>query len=116
MVCFDEACKQLFGEVREPLPTRPGSPAKQDYVYERKGICNRSQKPVRKLRDHHVFLRTLSNDLPVDSHELVAQCAPRPVFISAGATKGDGWVDAKGMFLAGAGARPVYKRDRADRR
>jgi len=49
------------------------------------------------------------NDMPVDSHELVALCAPRPVFISAGATKGDGWVDAKGMFLAGVGAGPVYK-------
>jgi hypothetical protein len=49
------------------------------------------------------------NDLPVDSHELVALCAPRPVFIGAGATTGDGWVDAKGMFLAGAGADPVYK-------
>src|SRR5260370_21774842 len=49
------------------------------------------------------------NDLPVDSHELVAVCAPRPVFISAGATQGDGWVDAKGMFLAAAGAGPVYR-------
>ena len=49
------------------------------------------------------------NDLPVDSHELVAMCAPRPVFLSAGATEGDGWVDAKGTFLAGAGAGPVYK-------
>jgi len=49
------------------------------------------------------------NDLPVDSHELVALCAPRPVFIGAGATNGDGWVDAKGMFLAAAGAGPVYK-------
>jgi hypothetical protein len=49
------------------------------------------------------------NDLPVDSHELVALCAPRPVFISAGAFKGDAWVDAKGMFLAAAGAGPVYK-------
>lgn len=49
------------------------------------------------------------SDLPVDSHELVALCAPRPVFISAGATNGDGWVDAKGMFLAAAGAGPVYK-------
>lgn len=49
------------------------------------------------------------NDMPVDSHELVALCAPRPVFIGAGATNGDGWVDAKGMFLAGAGAGPVYK-------
>jgi hypothetical protein len=48
-------------------------------------------------------------DLPVDSHELVAMCAPRPVFISGGATNGDGWVDAKGMFMAAAGAGPVYK-------
>ncbi len=48
------------------------------------------------------------NDLPVDANELVAMCAPRPVFISGGATQGDGWVDAKGMFLAAAGANPVY--------
>jgi hypothetical protein len=49
------------------------------------------------------------DDLPVDSHELIAMCAPRPVFISGGATEGDGWVDAKGMFLAAAGAGPVYE-------
>jgi hypothetical protein len=50
------------------------------------------------------------DDLPVDSHELVALCAPRPVFISCGTQKaGDGWVDARGMFLAGVGAGPVYK-------
>jgi hypothetical protein len=49
------------------------------------------------------------NDLPVDAHELIALCAPRPVFIGAGATNGDGWVDAKGMFLAAVGAGPVYK-------
>ena len=50
------------------------------------------------------------NDLPVDSHELVALCAPRPVFLSAGSLEaGDGWVDAKGTFLAGAGAGPVYR-------
>jgi hypothetical protein len=36
-------------------------------------------------------------------------CAPRPVFISGGATQGDGWVDAKGMFLATAGADHVYR-------
>ena len=48
-------------------------------------------------------------DLPVDSHELVAMCAPRPVFISAGATNGDGWADAKGSFMAAAAAGPVYK-------
>jgi len=50
------------------------------------------------------------NDMPVDSHELVAMVAPRPVFISGGSLDaGDGWVDAKGMFLAAAGAQPVYR-------
>jgi len=49
------------------------------------------------------------NDLPVDSHELIGLCAPRPVFIGAGTTKGDGWADAKGMFLAEVGAGPVYR-------
>ena len=48
-------------------------------------------------------------DLPVDSHELIALCAPRPVFIGAGTNSGDGWADPKGMFLAAAAAGPVYK-------
>jgi hypothetical protein len=51
-----------------------------------------------------------ANDLPVDAHELVALCAPRPVFISAGAGNVEGhWIDAKGTFLAGVFATPVYE-------
>ena len=51
-----------------------------------------------------------ANDLPVDSHELVALCAPRPVFISVGSLEVEGgWIDAKGMFLAGVAAGPVYE-------
>ena len=50
------------------------------------------------------------NDLPVDAHELVALCAPRPVFISFGSPVAEGqWVDGKGMFLGGAYAGPVYR-------
>ncbi|MGH9494125.1 MAG: alpha/beta hydrolase family protein [Candidatus Sulfotelmatobacter sp.] len=50
------------------------------------------------------------NDLPVDAHELIALCAPRPVFIGAGTlANGDGWVDAKGMFMAAVAAGPVYQ-------
>ena len=49
-------------------------------------------------------------DLPVDMDALVALCAPRPVFIGAGSTsQGDAWVDSHGMFLAAAGANPVYR-------
>lgn len=50
------------------------------------------------------------NDLPVDSHELVAMCAPRPVLISVGSLNVEGtWIDAVGNFLGGAYASPVYE-------
>ncbi|MEJ1970256.1 MAG: hypothetical protein WDN03_16755 [Rhizomicrobium sp.] len=49
-----------------------------------------------------------AGDLPVDAHELIALCAPRPVFIGAG-RDGDRWVDAHGMFLAEVAAGPVYR-------
>jgi DDE superfamily endonuclease len=39
VVCFDEASRQLFGEVRSPEPARPGAAARVDYEYERKGVC-----------------------------------------------------------------------------
>ncbi len=49
-------------------------------------------------------------DLPVDAHELIALCAPRPVFISVGSPDVEGqWIDAKGMFLAGVHGGPVYE-------
>jgi lysophospholipase L1-like esterase len=49
-------------------------------------------------------------DIPVDSHELIALCAPRPCFISYGTVEhGDAkWVDAHGSFMAGVLASPVY--------
>jgi transposase len=40
VVCADEGGKQLIGDVREPLPVRPKSPAKEDYEYERHGTAN----------------------------------------------------------------------------
>jgi hypothetical protein len=40
VICMDEASKQLIGEVRDPLPLRPGQPKCEDYEYERKGVCN----------------------------------------------------------------------------
>lgn len=40
VVCLDESSKQLIGEVREPLPPKPGQVAKFDSEYERKGTAN----------------------------------------------------------------------------
>jgi hypothetical protein len=41
VVCVDEGGKQLLGDIREPLPVRPGSPAKEDCEYARGGVANR---------------------------------------------------------------------------
>jgi hypothetical protein len=40
MVCMDECSKQLIGEVRTPLPPKPGQIAKYDSEYERLGTAN----------------------------------------------------------------------------
>jgi hypothetical protein len=50
-------------------------------------------------------------DLTVDSHELIALCAPRPVFISYGIPeKGDAnWLDHRGSYMATIAAGKVFK-------
>src|SRR4029077_2851164 len=50
-------------------------------------------------------------DLPVDAHELLALCAPRPTFISYGVPeKGDAkWLDHQGSFMAAVAAEPVFR-------
>ena len=49
-------------------------------------------------------------DMPVDMHELIALCAPRPVLIDGGTLEGgDGWADTHGTFIAEVAAGPVYR-------
>jgi len=52
-----------------------------------------------------------AGDLPVDAHELIALCAPRPTFISYGVPeKGDAkWLDQQGSFMAAVAAQPVFR-------
>jgi hypothetical protein len=40
VVCMDECSKQLIGEVRAPLPPKPGQVAREDSEYERRGTAN----------------------------------------------------------------------------
>ncbi len=44
---------------------------------------------------------------PVDQHELIALCAPRPIYI--GTAEQDRGSDPKGQFLSAVNASPVYK-------
>ena len=39
-VCLDECPYQLLGAAQAPVPVKVGHPARVDYEYERKGICN----------------------------------------------------------------------------
>jgi len=50
-------------------------------------------------------------DLPVDAHELIALCAPRPTFISYGIPdRGDAnWLDQQGSYMATVAAGPVFR-------
>lgn len=40
VVCLDETFKQLIGEVREPLPAKPGLTLRYDSVYVRNGVAS----------------------------------------------------------------------------
>lgn len=52
-----------------------------------------------------------ANDIPVDSHELIAMCAPRLTFISYGIPeRGDAkWLDHQGSYMAAVAAQPVFR-------
>jgi hypothetical protein len=39
-LCMDEVNTQLLKDAREPLPAKPGKVRRQDYEYERAGVCN----------------------------------------------------------------------------
>lgn len=39
VICMDEQPKQLIDQVRMPVATQPGAPAKEDFEYVRQGMC-----------------------------------------------------------------------------
>jgi lysophospholipase L1-like esterase len=61
--------------------------------------------------EQSTFGRKTAADLPVDAHELVALCAPRPTFISYGIPeRGDArWLDQQGSYMAAVAAQPVFR-------
>jgi transposase len=84
LVCIDEVPKQLVGEVRSPLPVRPGTPARYDYEYRREGVANlfMISEPLlgwrhvtvterRTAKDFAEVLRWVVEDLHPDAERVV---------------------------------------------
>ncbi len=61
--------------------------------------------------EESAFGRKDANDIPVDAHQLIALCAPRPTFISYGIPeKGDAnWLDQQGSYMATVAAGEVFR-------
>ena len=86
MVCLDEFCKQLLGEVNRPLGVRPGDPARYDYEYVREGSATAfmiyaplegirkiwlSPEATRTKLDYAEALRILSDEMFPDAEKIV---------------------------------------------
>jgi len=77
-VCFDEGGKQLIGEVRPPLPVRPGVPRREDYEYERNGTANLFMvfEPLAGTRHVEVTERRTNQDFARMMRQLVDEWYP----------------------------------------
>lgn len=40
VVCMDETPRQLIGQTRQSMAAKPGQPEREDYEYQRLGVCN----------------------------------------------------------------------------
>jgi hypothetical protein len=79
VVCFDEAWKQLFGEVRPAQRPKPGKPAQVDYEYERTGVCQPFMmcEPLRGWRHVYVTPRRTRRDYARCVRALVEESYPK---------------------------------------
>jgi hypothetical protein len=74
-VCLDETSRQLLGEINPPRPLAPGRPGRQDYEYQRGGVCNLFlvAEPLAGWRDVMVSARRTRIDW-AHSHQGPGRC------------------------------------------
>jgi ribosomal protein S13 len=78
VICMDEKPYQLLGEVREPLPMRPGDDAKIDSEYVRNGTCSIFVfvEPLAGYRFVHVREQRTALDWAAEIKYLLTECYP----------------------------------------
>ncbi len=79
VVCIDEVPVQLVGEVRPPIPARPGRAARHDYEYRRNGTANLflAFAPLLGWRAVRVTERRTRSDFAAFLRWVVDDCFPR---------------------------------------
>lgn len=78
VVCLDEAGKELHATPHGDIPMQPGEIARQDYEYERNGVCNLflAIEPLRGWRSVCVTDHRTKLDFAEQLKLLVDQCFP----------------------------------------
>jgi len=78
VVCLDEASKELHSTPRGSLPMLPGQPQRQDYEYERHGVCNlfMALEPLTGRRKVRVTERRTAQDFAEELRTLIDEDQP----------------------------------------
>ncbi len=79
--------------------------SRRDYGENIKHITDTSRYYYQFAPNYHSYAPRV-NELPFDTHMLVALMAPRPLLLQTGDS--DYWSDPKGEFLSAIAAEPVY--------
>jgi hypothetical protein len=78
VVCLDETSKELHGTARGSLPMESGQPLREDYEYERHGVCNLflAIEPLTGRRKVRVTDRRTAQDFAEELRALVDEDFP----------------------------------------
>jgi transposase len=79
VVCFDERPCQLIGDVRDPLPMKPGAIERFDSEYERGGVCwvSMSFEPLTGWREVAVTERRRKREFAHSMRRLAEETYPQ---------------------------------------
>jgi hypothetical protein len=78
VVCMDESSKQLIGEIREPIPGKPGQPERIDDEYVRNGVVEifMEVEPLRGKRHVAVTERRTRKDWALQIKQMLDERYP----------------------------------------
>jgi transposase len=81
VVCMDESCKQMIGEVREPIPCAPGRPVRIDDEYVRNGVAQifMEVEPLTGKRHVAVTERRTRKDWAIQIKQMLDERYPKAI-------------------------------------